>query len=193
MRLDHVIYGTADLDAAAKRVEALLGVEVLPGGHHVGQGTHNMIVPLGDGYLELMAIDDREEAATSPFGQVLLEVLEVERLVGWAVLVDDIHAVAMRNGTPVLTVKRDTLEAYVTGVQEALREPFLPFFIGANRTGARPGAAGDAGGLTWIEVSGDEARLREWLGGAELPVRVVAGEPAVRAIGIGDREFRPDA
>jgi hypothetical protein len=45
--------------------------------------------------------------------------------------------------------------------------------------------------LTWIEVAGDEARLRDWLGGAELPVRVVPGDPAVRAIGIGEREFRP--
>jgi len=38
MRLDHVIYGTADLDAAQRRIEAELGLEVLPGGRHVGQG-----------------------------------------------------------------------------------------------------------------------------------------------------------
>jgi len=190
MRLDHVIYGTADLDVAQRRIETELGLEVLPGGHHVGQGSHNRIVPLGDGYLELMAIDDPDEAATNPFGQVLLEVLEVEGLVGWAVLVDDIDAVAERNGTPIYTVRRDTLGASVTGVQEALREPTLPFFIGANERGTRPGTARDAGGLTWIEVAGDEARLRDWLGGAELPVRVVPGDPAVRAIGIGDREFR---
>jgi len=156
MRLDHVIYGTADLDVAQRRIESELGLEVLPGGRHVGQGSHNRIVPLGDGYLELMAIHDPEEAATNPFGEVLLEVLPVERLVGWAVLVEDIDAVAQRLGTPLLTVRRDTLGASVTGVQEALREPTLPFFIGA-----------------------------------ELDVRVVAGEPAVRAIGIGDREFRP--
>ena len=191
MRLDHVIYGTADLEVATRRIETELGLEVLGGGHHEGQGSHNKIVPLGDGYLELMAIDDPEEAATNPFGQVLLEVLAVERLVGWAVQVDDIHAVAQRLGTPLLTVKRDTLEAHVTGVEEALREPTLPFFIGGNRSGARPGEARDAGGLTWIEVSGDSARLREWLGGETLPVRVVDGEPAVRAIGIGDGEFRP--
>jgi hypothetical protein len=191
MRLDHVIYGTADLDVAQKRIEAELGLEVLPGGHHVGQGSHNRIVPLGDGYLELMAIDDPEEAAGSPFGQVLLEVLAVERLVGYAVQVEDIHAVAARLGTPLLTVRRDALEASVTGVREALREPTLPFFIGSNHRGPRPGGGGTAGGLTWIEVAGDEQRLREWLGGAELDVRVVAGEPAVRAIGIGDREFRP--
>jgi len=191
MRLDHVIYGTADLDAAQRRIESELGLEVLPGGHHVGQGSHNRIVPLGDGYLELMAIDDPAEAATNPFGQVLLEVLAAERLVGWAVLVDDIEAVAARNGTPIYTVRRETLGASVTGVQEALREPTLPFFIGANERGTRPGAARDAGGLTWIEVAGDATRLREWLGGAELPVHVVAGSPAVRAIGIGEREFRP--
>ena len=191
MRLDHVIYGTADLDVAQRRIESELGLEVLPGGRHVGQGSHNRIVPLGDGYLELMAIHDPEEAATNPFGEVLLEVLPVERLVGWAVLVDDSDAVAQRLGTPVLTVRRDTLGASVTGVQEALREPTLPFFIGANARGARPGELRDAGGLTWIEVAGDAARLRDWLGGAELDVRVVAGEPAVRAIGIGEREFRP--
>ncbi len=191
MRLDHVIYGTADLDVAQRQIESELGLEVLPGGRHVGQGSHNRIVPLGDGYLELMAIHDPEEAATNPFGEVLLEVLPVERLVGWAVLVDDIDAVAQRLGTPLLTVRRDTLGASVTGVQEALREPTLPFFIGANARGSRPGELRDAGGLTWIEVAGDAARLRDWLGGAELDVRVVAGEPAVRAIGIGDREFRP--
>ncbi|HWK27840.1 MAG TPA: VOC family protein [Solirubrobacter sp.] len=190
MRLDHAIYGTADLAVAAVRIEAELGLPVLPGGHHVGQGTHNRIVPLGDGYLELMAIDDPEEAAASPIGEVLLDVLGVERLMAYAVAVDDVHAVAQRLGTPLLTVKRDTLEAYVTGIVEALREPFLPFFIGANRSGPRPGDAGAAGGLTWIEVAGDEARLRDWLGGAELPVRVVAGAGAVRAIGVGEREFR---
>jgi glyoxalase-like protein len=190
MRLDHVIYGTADLDVAQRRIETELGLEVLPGGHHVGQGSHNRIVPLGDGYLELMAIDDPEEAATNPFGEVLLEVLAVEALVAWAVLVDDVHAIAQRLGTPLVEVRRETLGATVTGVQEALREPTLPFFIGANERGTRPGQARDAGGLSWIEVAGDEARLREWLGGAELPVRVVGGDPAVRAIGIGDREFR---
>ncbi|WP_053227595.1 VOC family protein [Solirubrobacter soli] len=191
MRLDHVIYGTADLDVAQRRIETELGLEVLAGGHHVGQGSHNRIVPLGDGYLELMAIDDPQEAATNPFGEVLLEVLAVEGLVAWAVLVDDVHAIAQRLGTPLVEVRRETLGATVTGVQEALREPTLPFFIGANERGTRPGTARDAGGLTWIEVAGDEARLRDWLGDAELPVRVVPGDPAVHAIGIGEREFRP--
>jgi hypothetical protein len=40
-------------------------------------------------------------------------------------------------------------------------------------------------------VAGDAGRLRSWLGGGELPVRIVDGSPAgVRAMGIGDRELR---
>jgi hypothetical protein len=54
-----------------------------------------------------------------------------------------------------------------------------------------PGAAGDAGGITWIEVAGDAAELESWLGGADLPVRVVDGPPGVLAVGIGDRQLRP--
>src|SRR3954465_7163221 len=107
MRLDHVIYGTTDLDVAQRRIERELGLDVLPGGRHVGQGSHNRIGPLGDGYLELMAIHDPGEAAKNPFGQVLLEVLAVERLVGWAVRVEDIHAARERNRPPIRTGPRD--------------------------------------------------------------------------------------
>ena len=190
MRLDHVIYGTSDLDSAQARIESELGLAVHPGGHHEGQGSGNRIVPLGGGYLELMTIDDPEEAAASPIGRVLLDMLPGEALRAYAVFVDDLHAHAERLGLELHTVRRGGLEAYVAGAPEALSEPFLPFFIGSNSRGPRPGDAGDAGGLTWIEVAGDEQRLNDWLGGAELPIRVVEGAPAVRAIGIGEREFR---
>jgi catechol 2,3-dioxygenase-like lactoylglutathione lyase family enzyme len=188
MRFDHVVYGTQDLDRAQQRVEAELGLAVRPGGHHVGQGTHNRIVPLANGYVELLAVDDPEEAAASPVGSVVAELIaHGDRLLAYAVGVDDVHATAQRLGTPIITVRRGELEGHLTGVEEALREPLLPFF---GQSDARPGDGGTER-LSWIEVAGDAARLREWLGGAELPVRVVDGAPAVRAIGIGDREFRP--
>ena len=46
-----------------------------------------------------------------------------------------------------------------------------------------PGASGDAGGIAWVELTGDADRLGEWLGGGEeLPLRYVAGEaPGLRA------------
>ena len=65
MRIDHVIYAAADLDAAAARIESELGLVAGGGGRHEGLGTVNRIVPLGGGYLELLAVADREEAEGS--------------------------------------------------------------------------------------------------------------------------------
>jgi hypothetical protein len=71
-----------------------------------------------------------------------------------------------------------------------MREPILPFFISRDPGVPDPGVDGDAGGITWIEVGGDAARLEQWLDVSPLPVRVVDGRAAVRAVGIGDYEFR---
>lgn len=193
MRLDHVIYGTSDLDRASARMENELGLTVLPGGRHRGQGSHNRIVPLGPGYLELLAIADRAEAEASPIGRLLLAALAGgDGLIAYAVSGVDVPAVAERLGTPLHTVSRDGMTAHVTGVEAALTDGALPFFVGSDAPG-HPGDGGTAGGLTWVEVSGDAAALRDWLGGAELPVRVVEGPGALRAFGIGEREFRPSA
>lgn len=187
MKLDHVIYGTGDLDAASERMRAL-GLEVRPGGVHEGQGTHNRIVPLGETYLELMAISDPDEAAAHPFGSRVLAAIERgDGLIGWAVRVDDVEAVAQRLGTRVSTIRSAGLEGKLTGVEEALDEPTLPFFIQGT---SRPGEGG-APALTFVEVAGDAQRLRHWLDGHDLGVRVVDGAPAVRAVGLGEQTFRP--
>jgi Glyoxalase-like domain len=193
VQIDHVIYATADLDAAAARMEAELGVVAVAGGRHEGLGTHNRIVPLGGGYLELLAVADPEEAASSELGRAVHARIaeEGEGLLGWAVAVEDVRPVAARLRTPITTIRREGMSASLTGLPEALHEPFLPFFIGRAPRVAEPGASGDAGGITWIELAGDRARLARWLGGEELPVRVVNGAPDIRAIGVGDREFRP--
>ena len=188
MRIDHVIYATRDLDDAAARIERDLGLTSLPGGRHEGLGTQNRIVPLGGGYLELLGVADREEAEASDFGRGLLYRLEHDGdgLLGWVVAVEDAAAVARRLGTAVTTIRRSGLSARLTGLAEAMREPFLPFFISRDPGTPDPGAGGNAGGITWIELSGDEARLQQWLDHPDLPVRVLPGPPAVRAVGIGD-------
>jgi glyoxalase-like protein len=192
MRIDHVIYATADLDAAAVRVEAALGVAAAGGGRHDGLGTHNRIVPLGGGYIELLAIADPGEAAGSWLGSAIQERIarHGDGLFGWAVAVERVEDVAERLGTPLTTIGRQGMTARLTAVEEAMRDPSLPFFIARDPGIADPAAGGDAGGIAWLEVGGDAARLERWLGGAELPVRVTAGEPGVRAIGVGARELR---
>jgi glyoxalase-like protein len=192
VRIDHVIYAAADLDVAAARVERKLGLTARGGGRHEGLGTHNRIVPLGGGYLELLAVADPDEAARSDFGRAVIARLAEagDGLLGWVVAVDDVESVASRLGTTITTIRRQGLSARLTGLAEAAREPFLPFFLSRDQGVPDPAGGGDAGGITWIEVAGDAARLEHWLGAATLPVRVVDGTPAVRAVGIGERELR---
>jgi len=192
VRIDHVIYATADLDAAAARVETALGVPAIPGGRHDGLGTHNRIVPLGGGYLELLAVADRAEAERSALGGAVLERIARagDGLMGWAVAVDAVEPVAERLRVAVTTIARAGLSAHLAGVAEAMAEPLLPFFIARDPGVADPAGRGEIGGIAWLEVAGDAERLREWLGGAALPVRVVDGPPAVRAMGVGGRELR---
>jgi hypothetical protein len=47
-----------DLGAAAARLESEHGLRASGGGEHEGLGPHNRIVPLGGGYLEILAVAD---------------------------------------------------------------------------------------------------------------------------------------
>src|SRR5918997_4401413 len=126
-------------------------------------------------------------SASLGFGRGLLARLARagDGLLGWVVAVDDLDSVARRLGTTITTIRRAGLSARLTGLAEAMREPFLPFFISRDPGVPDPGIDGDAGGITWIEVGGDAARLEQWLDVSALPVRVVDGRAAVRAVGIG--------
>lgn len=193
MRIDHVIYATSDLDATAARLEAEHGLVARGGGRHTGLGTENRIFPLGGGYLELITVADYAEAERSALGHELARRIQErgEGLMGWVVAVDDVLAEAGRTGAELSTIERDGLRARLAGVATAMTEATLPFFIERDEGIADPGEGGDAGGITWVEVAGDAQRLRGWLGeGAELPVRVTEGEPAVLAVGIGERTLR---
>lgn len=71
----------------------------------------------------------------------------------------------------------------------------LPFFVQYNDDDGGPSerrrqgyhaAASPAqrAGFSWIEVGGDRARLDEWLGDYDLPVRVIDGPAGLRGVGI---------
>jgi hypothetical protein len=181
VRIDHVIYGTSDLDAGAARFESA-GLTVVPGGAHEGIGTHNRLVPLEGSYIEILAVLDPAMAAASPIGRLIAErIARGDGWIGWAVAVPDAPAVAARLGVSLVEVRREG-SASLAGLTEALTEPFLPFFIEREDT-TGPGA------VERIELSGDARRLAAWLDGAELPVDVRAGEPALRAVTVGGRRL----
>ena len=112
-----------------------------------------------------------------------------EGLMAWAVTTQDVDAVAARLGTEIVEIRRQGFVGRLTGVPEAMAEPCLPFFVERGADVPAPGAGGDAGGLQWVEVAGDAARLDAWLGGRELQVRVQPGAPALLAVGIGEQRL----
>jgi hypothetical protein len=162
------------------------------GARHEGLGTHNRIMPLGDGYLELLAVCDPEEAASSALGSAVAARIahEGDGLMAWAIAVEDVEPVAARLDISITTITRRGLTARLAGLAEAMRRPFLPFFLSREQGIRDPGSGSAAGGITWVELAGDAALLRRWLGAADLPVRISEGPPGVRAVGIGERELR---
>jgi hypothetical protein len=133
----------------------------------------------------VLAVADHEEAAPSLIGRTVAAA--PDGLFGWAVAVPDVPGHAERLGLEATSIERDGLTARLAGVAEAMAEPWLPFFIQRDAGIEDPGAAGDAGGIAWIELAGDADRLRAWLGGGEeLPVRYATGDaPGLRAVGLG--------
>ena len=90
--LDHVIVCLTDLDDAVAAFEGDHGVTSVPGGRHGGHGTANRLVPLGDDYVELVAVVDRGEAAHSLFGTWVAERSRRDGADGVALRTDDIDA-----------------------------------------------------------------------------------------------------
>jgi hypothetical protein len=192
LRIDHVLYTVSDLEAGATRFEEDLGLESIPGGRHTAWGTANRIVQLGPDYLELIGVVDPDTAAGSDFGKMVLNA--GDRLVGWAVATDDLDAVAARLGLHIERGSRKRPDGVrlawrLAGVEQALASGgALPIFIQWEGPGElHPGGDQSApAGIRWVEVAADEAELREWLGGAQLPVRFASEGRGITAAGIRD-------
>lgn len=195
-RIDHAVFAVRDLDAAASRWHEALGLASSPGGRHPRWGTANRIVPLGPDYLELISVVEPAVAAETVLGRTLLALTAAGD--GWFSLCladDDVEATAARLGLDVEPGSRTTpdgseLRWRGAGIDAPQREPWLPFFISWDVPPERhPGRAPaehrvDVRGIASAELSGDPERMREWLGGQDVAVRVVAGPPALRSVSV---------
>jgi Glyoxalase-like domain len=188
LELDHVLIAVDDLDAAAEQLEAHHGLASVAGGRHPGWGTANRIVPLGETYLELVAIVDDAEAARSAFGSWVAS--SGTGPFGWAVRTDDLDAVAARLGLTVSGGSRLTPDGQLLRWRAAVDErpaAGLPFFLRWADDSLFPGRtavthpAGEVA-LQRLELLGDAGRIARWLGPHDLPIVVREGAPAVERV-----------
>ena len=196
LAIDHVILATRDLVATASRLERDHGLASLEGGRHPGHGSGNRIVPLGDAYIEIMGIVDEAEAAASPMGVWLREqTAHGDRVAALCLRTDapGFAATVARLAIRPLPMSRDapggvTLSWRLAGLPEAMADPSRPFFIDWQVPPERHPARGrpphrvETDGFAWVELAGDSAAIRRWLGAGVPGVRVVeAAQPNVRA------------
>lgn len=200
LRIDHVVYAVRDLDEAAERFRRELGLDSTPGGRHPGWGTANRIVPLGEDYLELISVVDRDRAAGTAFGRSILERSAAGD--GWfavCIAADDLEAVARRLDLEVSGGSRDRPDGGVVrwrsaGLEYPGREPWMPFFIAwdvlpeLHPGRARAGHGVKARGIASVEVGGDGAALDAWLGGEELPIRLTGGPEGIHSVALATDE-----
>ena len=90
--VDHLLFGTADLDKGIALIEKLTGVKAVIGGSHPGVGTRNALLALGGKrYLEIIGPDPAQTTFTS---RQDVRKLAEPRLITWAAATGDIGALA---------------------------------------------------------------------------------------------------
>ena len=194
LRIDHVVIGVHDLDAAAAAFEVRYGLAAIAGGRHPQWGTANRLVPLGATYLELVTVIDRAQAAVSAFGQWVSVMLDGGATFGWAVRTDDLDGIATRLGLEVVEGSRQSGEGtrlrwMTAGVSQAAAEPGLPFFIQWDLGTPLPGQAAvqhRAGvvELTRLGIDGDADRIHAWLRTNTLPLNIRPGTRGLTSVSL---------
>lgn len=193
VELDHVLIAVADLAAAAREFKSRHGLASVEGGRHPAWGTANRIVPLGDSYLELVAVVDAAKAAESVFGRWIASgASSTARPLGWVVRTHQLDELARRLDLAVHAGSRatpggDLLRWRSAGMDQAAAEPSLPFFIEWGPQAQLPGRAvirhrTGAASIAKLILDADPGRLADWLGNHQLPIVVRAGIPAVTTI-----------
>jgi Glyoxalase-like domain len=189
LELDHVLVAVTDLEAAAREFEARHGLPSVDGGRHRDWGTANRIVPLGSSYLELIAVVDAGVAAGSVVGSwVGAGATDSGRPIGWAVRTSGLDELAERLGLIVRSGSRVTpsgeeLRWRSAGVDEAIAEPCLPFFIEWGDGVRLPGMENPRRAtISRLVLEGSPDRLASWLGEHSLPIRVLSGPAEVAAV-----------
>ncbi len=198
--IDHLVYGSPDLDAAIDRITALTGVRAAYGGRHPGHGTHNALLSLGGRtYLEIIAPDPAQPRPPGPrpFG---LDDTPGSGLRAWAAAPGNLDAVVQASLAigfdygPIVDGRRHTsdgrqLSWRMTDSPHGDDDGVVPFLIDWADS-PHPAQSAPAG-LTLTELrlaspAPQELSARLRVLGLDLPVDE-APKPALRAVLTGRR------
>ena len=173
MRLDHLSYaaGPDGLVSTAKRLGELLGQDFVDGGVHPRFGTRNMTLPLRGGiYLEVVEALEHPASDKAPFGQAV----KARSALGggwmsWVVSTGDMASVEERLGRPWVDGNRHLPDGTELlwkqiGINGLIADAQLPYFIHWLTRDLHPGNAGSDVTLRSIEISGEQQRVRDYMG-----------------------------
>jgi catechol 2,3-dioxygenase-like lactoylglutathione lyase family enzyme len=187
MVIDHVAILVPDAVEEARNLRDRFGLGAERGDYLALAGTRMHTVWLAPPqYLEFHTIENRATAEETESGRlVLAREAAGARMIGWAVLVDDLDAVSERLGIEVFdyTIQQD--DGTLRGWRAVSGPPHLPFFIDYPNNGDRFGRmqrlyerVGHTSAPTHfsqLTISGSELEMQDWLGPHDLPLRFVRG------------------
>ncbi len=193
--LDHLVVAGTDLSALVAWWAAQSGHQPSTGGSHVGFGTKNALVGLGDSYLELVGPDPAQDQPDQPrpFGIDDLPEHSI-RLVTFALAVDDLDGALehMRssdvNFGPAQPMSRAKPDGSVLSWRLALPIGFdgvMPFLIEWGPDVAHPSASLGAGcSIDQVEgVHPEGERLAMALSSIDAPCTIKRGDrPGLAAV-----------
>lgn len=193
---DHALVAVNDLDLAAANFRDRYGLESAEGGRHTGFGTANRIIPLGDTYVELIAVVDEDEAARSALGRWVADTCkDGDRPAAVCLRTDDIDSVAAVIGSPPEAMQRvrpdgTVLSWRLSGLQSTLKDPALPFFIQWDIAAEDlPGSLAEGHPnlgirLIWVEVAATDEAIRARVGPEAPDIRSAGHGTGLVAIGL---------
>jgi hypothetical protein len=187
MIVDHVAFLVDDPVLTARELRDEYGLGSERGEYLELAGTRMHTVWLQPPqYLEFHTIENRDVAVATNAGRIALACEETgSRMIGWAVLVDDLEAVAQRLGIEIFDYTLPQEDGTLRGWRAVSGEPHLPFFIDYPNNGDRIGRlreryvgmrhTSSPTRFSQLTISGSQREMQEWLGPHQLPLRFVSG------------------
>ncbi len=187
-KIDHVIFGVADLEQGIEQFGALCGVTPVPGGKHEHTGTHNALLSTGShAYLEVLA---PQEGVELPRELEPLRALANLTPVGWAVAVEDAELSMQRLREAGYNVSEPQEGSRRTPEGSLIRwrtfqliapgHDIAPFFIEWDPASSHPSETAPEGcSLVSLELrTPDDEALRRLLSLLKLDSRVIRADVA---------------